>query len=79
MIRPSLMPLPEAQAYFTRKSIRIPPRGFHPQPDRSNFLFPQGVTEAAGRPVFPVDWRQRILPYFNAFAGLRNLIFLILP
>ena len=36
------------------------------------------VTEAAGRPVFLVDWRRRNSTFFNALQVQRNVMFLIL-
>jgi lipoprotein-releasing system permease protein len=36
------------------------------------------VTEAAGRPIFVVDWRQRNSTFFNALQVERNVMFLIL-
>jgi lipoprotein-releasing system permease protein len=36
------------------------------------------VTEAAGRPIFMVDWRQRNATFFNALQVERNVMFLIL-
>ena len=36
------------------------------------------VTEAAGRPIFIVDWRQRNATFFNALQVERNVMFLIL-
>ena len=36
------------------------------------------MTEAAGRPVFLVDWRQRNSTFFNALQVERNVMFLIL-
>ena len=36
------------------------------------------VTEAAGRPIFMVDWRQRNSTFFNALQVERNVMFLIL-
>ena len=36
------------------------------------------MTEAAGRPIFMVDWRQRNATFFNALQVERNVMFLIL-
>jgi lipoprotein-releasing system permease protein len=36
------------------------------------------VTEAAQRPIFLVDWRQRNSTFFNALQVERNVMFLIL-
>ena len=40
--------------------------------------FRKSVTEAAGRPIFMVDWRQRNSTFFNALQVERNVMFLIL-
>ena len=36
------------------------------------------VTEAAQRPIFMIDWRQRNATFFNALQVERNVMFLIL-
>ena len=36
------------------------------------------IAEAAGRPIFMVDWRQRNATFFNALQVERNVMFLIL-
>ena len=71
------MPLPEAQAYFNRDGRRHRDRGLHDNPDQVD-AFRKTVTEAAGRPVFLVDWRQRNSTFFNALQVERNVMFLIL-
>jgi len=40
--------------------------------------FRQLVTEAAARPIYMVDWRQRNATFFNALQVERNVMFLIL-
>src|SRR5438552_2216326 len=50
---------------------------FTTNPDRID-AFRKAVTEAAGRPVFLVDWRQRNSTFFNALQVERNVMFLIL-
>ena len=50
---------------------------FTTNPDRID-AFRKTVTEAAGRPVFLVDWRQRNSTFFNALQVERNVMFLIL-
>src|SRR5947199_8395848 len=52
------MPLAEAQAYFNRNNDVTAIEVFTTNPDRID-AFRKAVTEAAGRPVFLVDWRQR--------------------
>jgi lipoprotein-releasing system permease protein len=72
------MPLAEAQAYFDRANDVTGIEVFiTTNPDRIDD-FRKTVTEAAGRPVFLVDWRQRISTFFNALDVERNVMFLIL-
>src|SRR5207249_9192023 len=71
------MPLPESQAYFNRKDDVTAIEVFTTNPDRID-AFRKAVTEAAGRPVFLVDWRQRNSTFFNALQVERNVMFLIL-
>src|SRR4030081_3466478 len=71
------MPLPEAQAYFNRNNDVTSIEVFTTNPDRID-VFRKSVTEAAGRPVFLVDWRQRNSTFFNALQVERNVMFLIL-
>src|SRR6266550_6219901 len=52
------MPLPEAQAYFNRPNDVTAIEVFTTNPDKID-VYRKTVTEAAGRPVFLVDWRQR--------------------
>src|SRR3954453_5377824 len=71
------MPLPESQAYFNRKDDVTAIEVFTTNPARTD-AFRKAVTEAAGRPVFLVDWRQRNSTFFNALQVERNVMFLIL-
>ena len=71
------MPLPEAQAYFNRKDDVSSIEVFTNNPDRID-TFRRAVMEAAGRPVFLVDWRQRNSTFFNALQVQRNVMFVIL-
>ena len=71
------MPLPEAQAYFNRANDVTAIEVFTTNPDKID-AFRKTVTEAAGRPVFLVDWRQRNSTFFNALQVERNVMFLIL-
>jgi len=71
------MPLPEAQAYFNRANDVTAIEVFTTNPDKIDG-FRKTVTEAAGRPVFLVDWRQRNSTFFNALQVERNVMFLIL-
>jgi lipoprotein-releasing system permease protein len=71
------MPLPEAQAYFNRPNDVTAIEVFTTNPDKID-VYRKTVTEAAGRPVFLVDWRQRNSTFFNALQVERNVMFLIL-
>ncbi|MBR1269649.1 lipoprotein-releasing ABC transporter permease subunit [Bradyrhizobium sp. AUGA SZCCT0222] len=71
------MPLPESQAYFNRKDDVSAIEVFTSNPDNID-TFRRLVTDAAGRPVFLVDWRQRNSTFFNALLVQRNVTFLIL-
>jgi lipoprotein-releasing system permease protein len=71
------MPLAEAQAYFNRASDVTSIEVYTSDPDKID-VFRKTVTEAAGRPVFLVDWRQRNATFFNALQVERNVMFLIL-
>ncbi|CAN5520107.1 lipoprotein-releasing ABC transporter permease subunit [soil metagenome] len=71
------MPLAEAQAYFNRASDVTSIEVFTTNPDKID-EFRKAVTEAAGRPVYLVDWRQRNATFFNALQVERNVMFLIL-
>jgi lipoprotein-releasing system permease protein len=71
------MPLAEAQAYFNRNNDVTAIEVFTSNPDQIE-MFRKSVTEAAGRPIFVVDWRQRNSTFFNALQVERNVMFLIL-
>ena len=71
------MPLPEAQAYFNHAGDVTAIEVYTDNPDqvdRTRKL----VAEAANRPIFMVDWRQRNATFFNALQVERNVMFLIL-
>jgi lipoprotein-releasing system permease protein len=71
------MPLTEAQSYLNRNNDVTAIEVFTNNPDRIDD-FRKSVTEAAGRPIFLVDWRQRNSTFFNALQVERNVMFLIL-
>jgi len=71
------MPLPEAQAYFNRAGDVTAIEVYTDSPDRVDY-FRKLVNDAAGRPIFLVDWRQRNATFFNALQVERNVMFLIL-
>ncbi|MFG3596242.1 lipoprotein-releasing ABC transporter permease subunit [Bradyrhizobium sp. RDI18] len=72
------LPLAEAQAYFNRaddvSAIEVFIDG---SPDRVD-SFRRPVADAAGRPIFLVDWRRRTSAFFAALQVERNVMFLIL-
>jgi lipoprotein-releasing system permease protein len=71
------MPLTEAQAYFNRASDVTSIEVYTDNPDKIEG-YRKLVTEAAGRPIFLVDWRQRNATFFNALQVERNVMFIIL-
>jgi lipoprotein-releasing system permease protein len=71
------MPLAQAQAYFNRGNDVNAIEVYTNEPDRID-RFRQLVTEAAKRPIFMVDWRQRNKTFFNALQVERNVMFVIL-
>jgi lipoprotein-releasing system permease protein len=71
------MPLPEAQAYFNRAGDVTAIEVYTDNPDRIQ-SYRKEVTDAAGRPIFMIDWRQRNATFFNALQVERNVMFLIL-
>jgi lipoprotein-releasing system permease protein len=71
------MPLPEAQAYFNRNGDVTAIEVYTTDPDHID-RFRKLVTDAAQRPIFMVDWRQRNATFFNALQVERNVMFLIL-
>src|SRR5512139_1460619 len=71
------MPLAEAQAYFNRNNDVTAIEVYTNNPDAVS-RFRQLVTDAAKRPVFMIDWRQRNATFFGALQVERNVMFLIL-
>lgn len=71
------MPLTEAQAYFNRSGDVTAIEVYTANPDKVQ-NFRKLVTDAAARPIFMVDWRQRNATFFNALQVERNVMFLIL-
>jgi lipoprotein-releasing system permease protein len=71
------MPLAEAQAYFNRSGDVNAIEVYTDEPDRVDRLR-KLVSDAAGRPIFLIDWRQRNSTFFNALQVERNVMFLIL-
>jgi len=71
------MPLREAQAYFNREGDVTSIEVYGDDPDQVE-RYRRLVNDAAGRPIFIVDWRQRNATFFNALQVERNVMFLIL-
>src|SRR6266699_3014577 len=71
------MPLPESQAYFNRTGDVTAIEVYIDDPDKVD-RFRRLITDAAGRPIFMIDWRQRNATFFNALQVERNVMFLIL-
>jgi lipoprotein-releasing system permease protein len=71
------MPLAEAQAYFNSPDEVGAVEVYLDDPDAVAELRPV-VEEAAGRPVYSTDWRQRNVTFFSALEVERNVMFIIL-
>jgi lipoprotein-releasing system permease protein len=71
------MPLPEAQAYFNRNGDVTAIEVYTDNPDRVD-EFRKLISDAAARPIYMIDWRQRNATFFNALQVERNVMFLIL-
>ncbi len=71
------MPLAEAQLFFNKGSGVSAIELMVDDPDRMDYYRAQ-VEEAAGRPVFLIDWRQRNQTFFSALEVEKNVMFLIL-
>lgn len=71
------MPLKEAQAYFNRSGDVTAVEVYTDDPDKV-VQYRKDVTDAAKRPIFMIDWRQRNATFFNALQVERNVMFLIL-
>ncbi|MDO9413390.1 MAG: lipoprotein-releasing ABC transporter permease subunit [Pseudolabrys sp.] len=71
------MPLKEAQSYFNRSGDVTAIEVYTDDPDKV-VQYRKDVTDAAKRPIFMIDWRQRNATFFNALQVERNVMFLIL-
>ncbi|MEM6383670.1 MAG: lipoprotein-releasing ABC transporter permease subunit [Pseudomonadota bacterium] len=71
------MPLSEAQAYFNLGETASGIDVYVDDPDAIGQLRAE-IENAADRPVFSIDWRQRNLTFFSALEVERNVMFLIL-
>jgi lipoprotein-releasing system permease protein len=71
------MPLPEAQAYFNRAADVTAIEVYTDNPDRIDD-YRKLIADAAERPIYMIDWRQRNATFFGALQVERNVMFLIL-
>ncbi len=71
------MPLKEAQSYFNRAGDVTAIEVYTDNPDRVD-SYRKAVQDAAQRPIFVIDWRQRNATFFTALQVERNVMFLIL-
>jgi lipoprotein-releasing system permease protein len=71
------MPLKEAQAYFNRSGDVTAIEIYVDKPDRVD-AFRRLIADAAQRPIYMVDWRQRNQTFFGALQVERNVMFVIL-
>ena len=71
------LPLPEAQLYFNSEGVAQAIEVFMDDPDAVDSM-KLLIEDAAERPIFMVDWRQRNSAFFSALIIERNAMFLIL-
>ena len=71
------MPLTEAQAYFNRTGDVTAIEVYTDDPDHIDG-FRKSVADAAARPIYMVDWRQRNATFFGALQVEPTVMFLIL-
>lgn len=71
------MPFEEAQGYFNNPDVAQAIEVYLDDPDSVGALRAP-IEEAAGRPVFSTDWRQRNVTFFSALEVERNVMFVIL-
>ncbi len=73
----AFMPIEEAQLYFNSDGVAQSIELFVDNPDAVDQLRP-AIEDAAMRPVFLTDWRQRNQTFFSALQVERNVMFMIL-
>jgi lipoprotein-releasing system permease protein len=71
------MPIAEAQAYFNRAGDVTAIEVYVDNPDRVD-RYRKLATDAAQRPIYMIDWRQRNATFFGALQVERNVMFMIL-
>ena len=72
-----IMPLGEAQLYFNQENTVSAIEVFLNDPDAVDEIRPP-VFDAADRPIYVTDWRQRHVSFFQALEVERNVMFMIL-
>ena len=72
------MPLPEAQAYFNRAGDVTAIEIYTYNADKVDESFRKLIHDAAGRPIYMIDWQHRNATFFNALQVERNVMFMIL-
>ena len=73
----AFLPFPEAQLYFNKDGQATAIDVFLDDPDAISGMRAT-IEDAAGRPCFVTDWRQRNTTFFSALEVERNVMFLIL-
>jgi lipoprotein-releasing system permease protein len=71
------MPLKEAQAYFNKNGDVTAIEVYVDKPDHVD-AFRRMIADAAQRPIYMIDWRQRNKTFFGALQVERNVMFVIL-
>ena len=71
------MPLTEAQLYFNMEGQAQSIEIFVDNPDQIDAIKP-AIEDAAERPIYLTDWRQRNQTFFSALQVERNVMFMIL-
>src|ERR1700726_1088180 len=71
------MPLREAQAYFNRAGDVTAIEVYVDNPDHI-LGYRKPIADAAQRPIYMIDWRQRNATFFGALQVERNVMFMIL-
>lgn len=71
------LPFSEGQAYFNRDNDATSIEVYTDNPDDAD-IYRKLINNAAVRPIFTVDWRQRNATFFSALQVERNVMFMIL-
>lgn len=73
----AFMPLPEAQLYLNSENLVHAVEVYVDRPDDVDALRP-AIEEAAARPVFLIDWRERNRAFFDILEIQRSVVTMIL-